>query len=147
QGTFRPTGRILVAGLQGDDSIALQSRRIGKTTVLVTAPAVLVGGDGNDTLNASGSQAANVLVGGGGKDTLTGGAGRDVLLGGADSDTLQGRDDDDLLVGGGTAYDDSTQALLAVLAEWSRTDRSYTERVADLLQGGGLNSPRPSGNG
>jgi hypothetical protein len=89
---------------------------------------VLVGGPGND-----------ILVGGAGNDTLIGGDGRDILIGGLGSDTLLGGADDDVLIGGTTAYDANNAALVALHAEWVRTDRTYAQRVADLFDGGGLN--------
>jgi Ca2+-binding RTX toxin-like protein len=139
QGVFKPTGHVVIDGLGGNDTALLQSARVGLKTGAVTAPAVLQGGDGNDTLNASGSAAVNVLLGGAGNDNLTGGLGRDVLIGGLGRDRLSGGGGDDLLIGGGTLYDDNVPALLAIAAEWARTDRTYAQRVADLLQGGGLN--------
>jgi hypothetical protein len=89
---------------------------------------VLVGGPGND-----------ILVGGAGNDTLIGGDGRDILIGGLGSDTLLGGAGDDVLIGGTTAYDANYAALVALHAEWVRTDQTYAQRVAHLTDGGGLN--------
>jgi Ca2+-binding RTX toxin-like protein len=60
----------------------------------ISAPAVLIGGKGND-----------VLFGGSGNDVLDGGAGADLVLGGAGNDLLDGGDGNDRLDGG--AGDDS----------------------------------------
>jgi len=62
----------------------------------LAVPAFLFGGDGNDTLDAGGGTANNVLVGGAGADVLTGGSGSDgdgsgsgvYNLGGFDFDVL-----------------------------------------------------------
>jgi Ca2+-binding RTX toxin-like protein len=71
-------------------------------------------------------------VGGAGSDTLTGGSGRDILIGGNGADSLTGAAGDDLLIAGGTSHDQNEEALLAILAEWSTTARSYATRVKNL---------------
>jgi Ca2+-binding RTX toxin-like protein len=99
----------------------------------------VTGGAGNDLLRGNGLD--NVLVGGGGNDLLLGGAGddsldggsgRDVLIGGVGSDRLEGGQDDDLLIAGSTSYNADDAALLAILAEWARADRTYDERTRNL---------------
>jgi hypothetical protein len=64
-----------------------------------------------------------------------------LLFGGAGSDTLHGGSDDDLLIGGVSTYDENLTALLALQAEWSRTDVDYLTRIGHLngTVGGGLN--------
>jgi hypothetical protein len=126
-------GRLLVYGYAGSDGIYVSGG--------MTVPAFLFGGDGYDSLDADGSIANNVLVGGAGGDWLNGGSGRDLLIGGLGGDTLQGGGDDDILIGGSTNYDANVQALLAVMKEWERTDTNYSNRIKHL-QGslsGGLN--------
>src|SRR5207244_12122204 len=96
-GTFAEPGgvafaHLLVYGYGGNDTLRLSGG--------LTVPAFLFGGDGNDTLDAGGSTANNVLVGGAGADALTGGSGRDLLIGGAGADTLRGGGGDDILIGG-----------------------------------------------
>jgi len=58
------------------------------STTADNAAQLVGGGDGNDTLNALGGNAA--VYGGAGNDTLNGGAGNDLLLGGSGNDTLTG---------------------------------------------------------
>ncbi len=69
----------------------------------------LMGGDGNDSINANAASLAVTLNGGGGNDTLTGGTGNDLLqgdegndrlLGGNGNDTVEGDLGDDTLTGG-----------------------------------------------
>jgi FG-GAP-like repeat len=76
-------GLLLVYGNGGDDEILL----LGNLAV----PAMLFGGDGNDSLMADGNVADDVLVGEAGNDALIGGGGggRDLLIGGLGADTLQ----------------------------------------------------------
>jgi hypothetical protein len=107
----------------------------------LSVPAFLFGGDANDTLDASGSTANNVLVGGAGNDTLLGGSGRDLLIGGTGADTLRAGRGGAILIGGTTDYDANLAALLAVMKEWGRTDADYNTRVKHLngSLGGGLN--------
>jgi hypothetical protein len=140
-GNFKPTGYIVVYGQAGDDTIKLQAAVINGTTVYVTAPAFLFGDAGNDTLDASGSSANNVLVGGAGNDVLQAGGGRDLLIGGLGADVLHGGGGDDILIGGTTAYDGNLSALNTVMAEWGRTDADYATRVKHLsgTLSGGLN--------
>jgi Ca2+-binding RTX toxin-like protein len=139
-GTFTPSGGVFVFAQAGGDSVQFASTKITGTTHYIQAPALLQGGDGNDTLDARGSNAANMLVGGAGTDVLYGGLGRDILIGGAGADTLRGGQGEDVLIGNSTAHDDHLNALLALLEEWSRTDANYTTRANHLLgEPGGLN--------
>jgi Ca2+-binding RTX toxin-like protein len=127
-----PFAHLIVYGSSGANVIRL--------TGGLAVPAILLGGGGGDTLDAQGSTAANVLVGGAGNDTLQGGSGNDLLIGGLGSDTLQGNGGDDILIGGTTSYDANLAALCALLREWGRTDASYSTRVGHLKGGaGGLN--------
>ena len=63
--------------------------------------AMLIGGDGDNTINASDFTGSVSLIGGGGRDALTAGTGAATLDGGAGNDTLTGGKANDLLVGGG----------------------------------------------
>ncbi|MDR9404692.1 MAG: hypothetical protein RI580_14775 [Halothece sp. Uz-M2-17] len=66
------------------------------------------GGDGNDTIQAGGQEAANfsggtgddLIVGGRFADTLTGDAGDDTIQGGSGDDTIKGGEGADTLTGG-----------------------------------------------
>jgi Ca2+-binding RTX toxin-like protein len=129
QGTFTPTGRIIAFGQAGDDDIQVAGG--------VGQQAMLFGDAGNDRLKAGNGN--SVLVGGSGDDVLIGGLGRNILIGGTGSDNLNGGPGDDILIGGSTTYDSNLAALAAILDEWSRTDRSFAIRQADLQNGGGLN--------
>lgn len=139
-GVYQPDD-IVVYGQAGNDTITLGTTRIGNKTYYVTDPALLFGGDGNDTIDTRGSTASNVLLGGAGADQLYGGSARDLLFGGLGADILRGGGGDDLLVGGLTDFDDDLAALAMLRAEWLRTDSSYSTRVARLsgTLGGGLN--------
>jgi hypothetical protein len=149
--TFKPTDHILVYGQTGNDTIKLASTTIKGKTDLITVPAFLYGGGtgtDNDTLDARGSSANNVLVGGAGKsNTLYGGQGRDLLIAGLAASQLKAGSAGDILIGGSTdydltstvmTYDTKLAALEAIMAEWGSAD-SYTTRVNDLSNGGGLN--------
>jgi Ca2+-binding RTX toxin-like protein len=140
-GTFNPSDKILVYGQAGNDTIKLDSAKIQGDTNYIHDTAILFGGAGNDNLDAKGSTANNVLVGGDGTDTLQGGSGRDLLFGGQGADTLRGGSGEDVLVGNATAHDANLNGLLALLSEWARTDADYATRVSHLRgqSGGGLN--------
>lgn len=142
QGIFGPPlNQIQIYGQAGNDTIELASKKFSSVVYYVTVDAVLLGGAGNDKLDATGSTAANVLSGGDGTDTLMGGVGRDVLLGGAGADVLRGGGGDDVLIGNPTDFDASLAALNALIAEWGRTDAAYNSRSNHLrgLEPGGLN--------
>src|SRR5439155_11450052 len=123
---------LLVYGYGGNDTLRL--------TGGLTVPALLFGGDGNDTLDAGGSTANNVLVGDAGTDSLVGGSGRELLIGGVGGDTLKGGGGDDILIGGYTVYDANLTALCAIMNEWGRTTgigADYNTRVKNLTDGTG----------
>ena len=105
----------------------------------------LYGNSGNDLLSAaagndylSGSSGNDVLLGGLANDSILGGSGRDLLIGGLGSDYLSGYYSDDVLIGGTTSHDANDQALLALLAEWTRKT-PIDDRIGNLQNGGGLN--------
>jgi hypothetical protein len=130
-GSFFPTGHVVVYSQSGNDIIKTAAQAIGGVLTYVNVPVLFFAGNGNDILNASGSAANNVLVGGGGTVRLIGGQGRDILIGGAGQATLQAGAGGDILIGGMTAYDNNAAALAALLAEWGSAD-DYATRIADL---------------
>jgi Ca2+-binding RTX toxin-like protein len=140
-GSFFPTGHVVVYSQSGNDIIKTAAQTINGVFTYVTVPVLFFAGDGTDILNASGSSAGNVLVGGAGADRLIGGLGRDVLIGGSGPSTLQAGSGGDILIGGTTDFDNKAAALAAVLAEWSRTDADYATRIAHLMgtMSGGVN--------
>ena len=141
QGTFHPS-KVIAYGQAGDDSIQLNAARIGHSTVSLNVAVELFGGDGNDNLTAVGNVGTAILSGGAGNDTLTAGSGRSILIGGTGADTLQGGGADDILIGGTTSWDNNLAALDALIAEWKRTDLSYSARINHLdgASTGGLNA-------
>jgi hypothetical protein len=99
----------------------------------------VIGGAAADTI--TGGATGGILIGGAGNDTITAGAGRSILIGDAGNDHLNAGTNGDILIGGSTSYDSPTlnkAALVAVLAEWQRTDINYAARVTDLRNGTGL---------
>ena len=100
---------------------------------------------GGNTLPGGPPGLYNVLVGDGG-NILIGGTGRRNLLiagplGRAPS-SLIGGNDDDILIGGSTAWDTDPNwrvAFTSLMAEWTRLDLDYFQRVNHIIGGGGLN--------
>lgn len=138
-GTF-PTatvGRILVYGLNGNDTIQINS--------VLSIPTELRGGLGDDRLY--GGAAADQLFGEGGNDRLYGGAGNDQLFAGAGNDRLFGDDGNDKLYGhagddslkGGNGNDELSGGL--------GNDKLYGENGNDLLMGGDGNDMARGGDG
>jgi Ca2+-binding RTX toxin-like protein len=92
--TLAQTRAVVVAGLGGDDTIAIDES-------LGTVPAALSGDAGNDAL--SGGDGSDVMLGGAGDDILFGADGTDLLSGGLGNDNLDGGGLDgnrDILLGG-----------------------------------------------
>ncbi|HKB37189.1 MAG TPA: hypothetical protein VKD72_12105 [Gemmataceae bacterium] len=99
-------------------------------------------GDGNDRLK--GGNGDNVLVGGDGDDLLAGG-GRDLLVGGTGADRILGNAEDAILIAGTTPYDGNESGLAAIMAEWTRADRNFQQRVDALMAGVGSAGRRQPG--
>jgi hypothetical protein len=97
----------------------------------------VIGSAGNDIL--VGNAQGNILIGGAGANAIMGGSGRSVLIGGTGPSTIVGGSGDDILIAGTTTFDANETALLSILQEWQRTDRTASQRIADLRNGGGYN--------
>ncbi|MFK0152389.1 calcium-binding protein [Streptomyces sp. NPDC090493] len=110
------SGRLDGAYVSGD---------AGNDTVTVGAEGLAWGGDGNDTINASGGD--NIVQGGKGDDKLHGGSGAQYLSGDAGNDTITGGTANDTLYGG-TGND--------VLYGNTGNDRLYGNSGNDRLYGG-----------
>ncbi|MFI1761593.1 calcium-binding protein [Streptomyces sp. NPDC020800] len=119
------SGRLDGAYVSGD---------AGDDTLTVGAEGLAWGGDGNDTINASGGD--NIVQGGKGDDTLHGGTGdqylsgddgKDTISGGTGADTLNGGKGNDVLYG--NAGNDRLYGN-------SGNDRLYGGAGRDILSGG-----------
>jgi Ca2+-binding RTX toxin-like protein len=96
-------------------------------------------GAGNDKVDLSASNYAPALVyGGDGNDTLVGGPGNDTLVGGSGSDVLTGNDGNDTLYGAGTA--DVFNGVVS-------GNSSYYIDGLNVLRGGWGNDALYGGNG
>jgi phospholipase C len=119
--------RIEVYGMGGNNTITVTSD--------ITIPAFLYGGSGNDVIQAGGGP--SVLVGGKGDDTLLGGRGADLLIGSEGHDHLAAGSGSTILIAGSTKFDANPEALLAIEAEWARTDETTAQKMSNLSGGGG----------
>jgi hypothetical protein len=142
-GPYSPTGYIFITGQGGGDSITLQAGQVNGAPVPILVPAMIWAGPGNSTIDARGSSANNVLVGGKGNNTLYGGGGADILIGGTGASSLYAGTGGDILIGGYTDFGSNPAALYALSNEWSRTDISYSAKISDLMgtTSGGKNGP------
>jgi hypothetical protein len=93
---------------------------------------VVNGGDGNNVIVVGSFSGINVTVNGSTD-------GRNVMISETAGSTLIGGNGENVLIGGSTQWDSDTTALAAIMAEWTRTDLAYADRVDHLLNGGGLN--------
>lgn len=123
QGTFTP-GWVHVYGGAGNDALTVQTAFISPLAV----PVSLYGGAGDDRLDATGSTAANALLGEAGDDTLVGSG---LLIGGTGRDRLTAGSRGAVLIGDRTAFDANAAALAGLLAEWG-SPSPYVTRVSDL---------------
>jgi autotransporter-associated beta strand protein/VCBS repeat-containing protein len=132
----QPSGRIIVFGLDGNDTIQLAGA--------ISNEAWLYGDNGNDSLNLG--NGGGIAFGGSGNDTLLGGSGRDALVGGTGADRLVGNPGDDILIAGYTDYDNRSgsinhdDAWCHIYEEWNRTDADYDTRISHEEHGTGLNT-------
>jgi Ca2+-binding RTX toxin-like protein len=89
--------------------------------------------------NVEGGAGNDVLIGDSGTNYLYGRGGRDLVIGGSGGDVIYGDEGEDLLIGGSTDHDANDLALLTILGEWTRGDRTYAQRMENLTNGGGRN--------
>jgi Ca2+-binding RTX toxin-like protein len=99
----------------------------------------VIGGASNNTL--TGDAQGNILIGGGGSNVINGGTGASILMGGGGTATVNGGSGNDILIGGTTSFDSSYSALDSLLAEW-QSSKTYSQRISDLKNGGGLNGTK-----
>ncbi|MGB7160843.1 MAG: hypothetical protein WBD40_22460 [Tepidisphaeraceae bacterium] len=105
----------------------------------------IIGGGGNDQITGGsgddsvrGGAGHDVIQGRQDKDKVFGDAGNDILIGGSQADSLSGGDGEDILIGGTIAYENDTEALESLSAEW-RSGNDNPTRILNLRNGGGLN--------
>jgi Ca2+-binding RTX toxin-like protein len=69
---------------------------------------------------------------------INGGTAASILMAGSGTATVNGGSGNDILIGGTSSFDSSYSALDSLLAEW-QSSKSYSQRISDLKNGGGLN--------
>lgn len=134
-----PLDSVVLAGLGGDDRISLYLGAFPET-----ATPVLLGGEGGDFLQGSGSTEDVVVDGPGpGSDTLYAYGYDDALINNEGADTLQGGNGNDLLVSATTCDGDtlqgaesgSTDGAAVNNASWAQLPAASGGVVADLATG------------
>src|SRR5207248_122909 len=106
-------GHIIVLGGGGDDTI--------DASKTINALLEAYGGSGNDVILGGGI--GDILVGGDGNDSISGNKGRDLIIGGNGADTLLGDQDNDILIAGFTTHDNDSAALNAKIGRASCRER------------------------
>jgi hypothetical protein len=112
---------IIVYGGSGNDTF----------TADASVPVFFLAGSGNNVVHIVHGPSA--LVGGAGQNTLQAGVGRSILFAVSGPAQLTAGQSDTILIGGTTNYDRNIAALEAIMAEWSRVDEDYQTRVNHLL--------------
>jgi Ca2+-binding RTX toxin-like protein len=129
QGTYEPTGRIIIFGYAGNDWIQVAGA--------VPNEVWMYGDADDDQLNLG--NGGGLAIGGSGNDQINGGLGRDILIGGEGADRMVGNGGDDILIAGSTTHDDRfinglhEDAWCHIIDEWLRTDATYQERITHLM--------------
>jgi Ca2+-binding RTX toxin-like protein len=148
--TGAPADRLLIDGGDGNDKVFARVDKFKPVTNQPVQRLVLLGGAGDDILEAYGPIPAlirggaghdrirggdghDILIGEDGDDIIVGGDGRDFMIGGLGADKLVGNAHDDILIAGATTIDNNTAALDAVMLEWLKDD-SFASRVDRLRQ-------------
>ncbi|MCI0458775.1 MAG: M10 family metallopeptidase C-terminal domain-containing protein [Gemmataceae bacterium] len=135
-----PAASAAVHGGNGSDTLDLSPYTSNVTVNLAQATPTATGTTALSGIeNAKGGAGNDILVGNTLANLLNGGGGRDLLIGGGGMDSLQGGAGEDILIGGTTSYDTKAAALTAIMAEWTRTDQTYSQRIGHLVSGGGRN--------
>lgn len=119
QGSFAPTGSIVVFAQDGNDNIQLAGS--------IRLSARLHGDAGNDRIKAA--KGPSVLDGGEGDDMLIGGKANDVIIAGAGADRVVGGPGEDVIIAGSMDSDDTALGML--LNDWNAPG-TYSMRVTDL---------------
>jgi Ca2+-binding RTX toxin-like protein len=96
-GTDAAGGRLEANGLGGDDAIDASGLEPAEMHFRTSGDDAILGDDGDDVL--SGGDGADVLFAGSGDNVVFGGAGDDVLRGEEGDDFLDGGAGDDILIG------------------------------------------------
>ena len=135
-GTTPPPGALV--GTPGKDVLTASSAYtevwgLGDNDIIngFWGSTILVGGAGNDTINAVGG-AANILDGGDGNDVLTGASGNDTLIGGEGNNTIK--------VTGGSAIVTAGSGNDTITALWGDDKIDAGGGNNDINAGGGNNN-------
>ncbi len=136
---FLPGGRLDGKIDGGGGANTLDDSRLPTDVIvnLTTHNATAIGQGLFNVQKVIGGKANSLLVGDASANTLIGGTGRNFLIGGKGADSLTGGGGDNILIGDATIYDSNMPALLAIFAEWTRTDISFQKRISDLISNGG----------
>ncbi len=156
-------GVLTISGTAGDDTISIDDDGEGNITVTVNGEesdftenpitsVEVIGGIGDDTIDASSATVPVVLRGGVGEDslfggfaddTLFGGDGNDALDGGAGNDSLLGEDGDDYLLGDNLLEDGEDLDDISDIYDSDDIADSFFDR--DTLEGGNGNDTLTGG--
>ena len=131
---FQTTG-LLDGAIDGGGGVNTLSYAAFTGTVFVDLPlgtATAITKGITHIQNLTGSIGNSLLVGDANANTLLAGTGRAILIGGLGADTLSAPGGPAILIGSATKYDSNPTALLALFAEWSRTDEDFVTQTLHI---------------
>lgn len=99
---FEEVGDIIAFDIGQGVNVDLGSgtASVGTDTISIIDFENVTGSAQDDTITGDNAESGNVLIGGGGEDTLSGMGGDDIILGGSDNDIIDGGTGDDFISGG-----------------------------------------------
>ncbi len=99
---------------------------------LLLGDATAIAGGVSNIQTVFGGFGNSLIVGDAGALQLEGGTGHNILIADTGAASLIGGSGDNILIGDQTIYDSNLTALSAIFAEWSRTNITFAQRLADL---------------
>jgi autotransporter-associated beta strand protein len=126
------SGRVIVFAMAGNDVVQVTGNQAAE----------LHGGPGDDSLSGGGGD--DVLYGEDGNDTLSGGAGNDVLIGGAGMDNLSGGTGQDILIGSALSSLFTYDQVDAARQDWVLNSNEFSPMI-NALYGAVIQHPNLAG--
>lgn len=137
-GTYSPTAGVEVYGGAGDDRIIAAGMRQSVILHGGEGDDLLIGGREGDVLEGGagddillGLNGDDAILGNGGNDRIIAGRGNDLVIGGSGADHIVAEPGRDLLVSDEVSFEDSIDAVMALLSDWTDGDDNVDQWLND----------------